>query len=169
MYQFSFKKPGFECRRTSPIMSATPCSSCKTQPTLPDDQVRTQSHDWHAKLTKALARGGKGTTSVLVVSLVDVHIFELARQGTSQGYTSFAHTFVLGIGPEGVVVWQSWGEHGYGLDEYISRGDARIRSWQEAGDFVDVFGNFAAYEVSISASCFAKEVMLTPIAGQVGR
>lgn len=100
------------------------------------------------KQAKALARGEEGTSSLLVVSLIDVHIFELARQGKSQDYTSFAHTFVLGIGPEGVIIWQGWGEHGYGLDEYINKGQARVRSWQEAGDFVDVFENFTAYKVS---------------------
>lgn len=61
---------------------------------------------------KQLARGEKCTSSVIEVSLTDVHIFELARQGRSKGYRSFAHTFVLGIGPEGVIIWQGWGEHG---------------------------------------------------------
>jgi len=96
---------------------------------------------------KALARGDKGSSSVIVVSLIDVHMFELAGQGRSKGYTSFAHTFVLGVGPEGVVVWQGWGEHGYGLDKWIMDGGSRVRTWQEAGDFVDVFENFASYKV----------------------
>jgi hypothetical protein len=97
---------------------------------------------------KALAHSEHGTSSVLVVSLIDVHIFELARQGRSQGYTSFAHTFVFGIGPEGVIVWQGWGEHGYGLDKWINDGNARVRSWQEADDFVNIFEKFVAYKVS---------------------
>jgi hypothetical protein len=97
---------------------------------------------------KALARGEHGASSVLVVSLIDVEIFELARRGTSRGFTSFAHTFVLGIGPEGVIIWQGWGEHGYGLNQWIKNGDARVRTWQEAGDFVDVFEKFVAYKVS---------------------
>jgi hypothetical protein len=97
---------------------------------------------------KALARGEKGLSTVLVVSLIDVHIFDLARQGRSEDYTSFAHTFVLGIGPEGVIIWQGWGEHGYGVDQWIKNGDARVRTWQEAGDFVDVFEKFVAYKVS---------------------
>jgi hypothetical protein len=97
---------------------------------------------------KALARGEKGISSVLVVSLLDVHIYELARQGRARGYTSFTHTFVLGIGPEGVIIWQGWDEHGYGLDQWIRNGDARIRSWKEADDFVDAFEKFVAYKVS---------------------
>jgi hypothetical protein len=97
---------------------------------------------------KALACSEKRISSVIVVSLTDVHIFELVEQGRSEGYTSFAHSFVLGIGPEGVVVWQSWGEHGYGLDQWINNGRARVQTWQEAGDLVGVFEKFAAYKVS---------------------
>jgi hypothetical protein len=97
---------------------------------------------------KALARGEKGISSALVVSLIDVHIFELVKQERSEDYTSFAHTFVLGIGPEGVIIWQGWGEHGYGLDQWIKNGDARVRSWKEADDFVDVFEKFVSYKVS---------------------
>ena len=85
-----------------------------------------------------------------MVSLVDVHSFELAKPNKPTGYTPFAHTFVLGIGPEGVIVWQGWGEHGYGLDEWISKGDARVRTWQEAGDLVENVERFAAYKVGAS-------------------
>jgi hypothetical protein len=77
---------------------------------------------------KFFARSEEGISSLIVVSLIDVHIFELAKQGRSQDHTSFAHTFVNGIGPEGVIVWQGWGEHGYGLDHYINVGGSRIRS-----------------------------------------
>lgn len=49
---------------------------------------------------------GKKTT-VLRVSLVDVHIFELVEKGKSESWSLFAHTFALGIGPKVVVVWQS--------------------------------------------------------------
>lgn len=97
---------------------------------------------------KCVLGGEEGILSVLVVSLLDVHIFELARKGMSEKFTSYAHTFVLGVGPEGVVIWQGWGEHGYPLDRYIRDGGARVRSWQETGDFVDRFEIFAAFEVS---------------------
>jgi hypothetical protein len=114
---------------------------------------------------KALARGEEGVSSVLVVSLADVHSFELERQRKEREkrerqkkkgrkkekektYTSFAHTFVLGIGPEGVILWQAWGEHGYGLDQWIKDGETRVRTWQEVGDLVSDFESFVAYEVS---------------------
>jgi hypothetical protein len=93
---------------------------------------------------------------VLAISLIDVHIFELARQQRSEQYQSFAHTFVLGVGSEGVVIWQAWGDHGYGFDEYIKRGDARIPSWQEAGDFMNAFESFAEYKVTIQRICLLR-------------
>lgn len=118
---------------------------------------------------KLLARGEGGISSLIVVSLTDVHIFEMAKQGRSQDYTSFAHTFVVGIGPEGVNIWQGWGEHGYGLDQNISVGGSRIRNWQEAGDFVDRFEKFVAYKVCRLCMFHNwKMVMLSLVPGQMG-
>jgi len=118
---------------------------------------------------KLLARSELGILSLIVVSLTDVHIFELAKQRRSQGYTSFAHTFVIGIGPEGIFFWQGWGEHGYGLDEYIEIGGSQIRDWQEAGDFVDRFEKFVACKVSPFASFISLEtMMLSLVLGQMG-
>jgi len=92
------------------------------------------------------AKGGKCT--VISVQLSDVYIQELAKQGRSGDYTSFAHSFVMGIGEQGVVVWQAWGEFGYGIDEYLERGGARIRSWEEADRFVASFEKFLPGKVS---------------------
>lgn len=117
---------------------------------------------------KELARGEKGIISVTIVSRIDVHIFELAEQGKSGGYTSFAHTFVLGMGPEGVTVWQGWGEHGYGLDQWISGDGARVRTWQEAGDLVSVFETFVAYKVRWVSTIFVREdLILILLPGQM--
>ncbi|KFZ11258.1 hypothetical protein V502_07649 [Pseudogymnoascus sp. VKM F-4520 (FW-2644)] len=91
-----------------------------------------------AKAKKA-ALSGKMATTVIGVSLTDVHIFELNVRGKAKPYTSFAHSFVVGIGPEGVVIWQSWGEYGYRLDEYLNRDGARLRNWDEAEEFVRDF------------------------------
>ena len=97
---------------------------------------------------KALALGEKGLSTVIMVSLADVCHFRLAALDESGNHTSFAHAFVLGIGPEGVVIWQSWAEHGYSLDQWIDGGGTRIGTWKQAGDFVDYFEKFAAYKVS---------------------
>ncbi|KAK4695702.1 hypothetical protein P7C71_g2095, partial [Lecanoromycetidae sp. Uapishka_2] len=61
-------------------------------------------------------------------------------------YTSFAHTFVLGISREGWRIFQSWGEHGYTLHEYISRGGTRLRDWDEAKEFIKNFVTLAVSE-----------------------
>ncbi|ROW09576.1 hypothetical protein VMCG_02516 [Cytospora schulzeri] len=81
----------------------------------------------------------EGKTTVMGVKLVDKHIFDLVARGLSEGCFSFAHTFTMGVGPEGVVIWQSFGKHGYRLDEYIRDGHACVRSWDEAKQFVDDF------------------------------
>lgn len=78
-------------------------------------------------------------------------MLELKEQGRPRSYTSFKHTFVLGVAPEGVIVWQAWGDVddcGYAIGHWVSSGGSRIRNWQEAGDFVDTFEKFASYEVS---------------------
>lgn len=109
------------------------------------------------KAAKERARGQERVTTVMMVSLFDVHILELAAVGNSEGYTSFAHTFVVGVGPEGVVVWQGlgydWGELGYGLDEYVARDGAKVRSWQEAGDFADRFDKLTQHKVCLRRRC----------------
>lgn len=115
-----------------------------------DDIVNTPSASLQTafRTAKALARGDGGISTVITVSLADVCYFRLAALKRPKDYTSFAHAFVLGIGPEGVVIWQSWGEHGYHLDKWINDDGARVRTRQEAGDFVDVFETFATYKVS---------------------
>jgi hypothetical protein len=95
---------------------------------------------------RAATKDGKMT--VLAVSLVDVHIFELAHQGKSAPYFSFAHVFTMGIGPEGVIIWQAWGKHGYRLDEYLHDGHGRVRDWTEVEQFVRDFDKLAAQKVS---------------------
>jgi hypothetical protein len=90
---------------------------------------------------------GKRMT-VMAVNLTDMHIFELAEQGKAQLYFSFAHVFVLAVGPEGTVFWQSWRKFGHRLDEYLNRGGGRLRDWQEADQFVDDFTKLVSGKVS---------------------
>lgn len=95
---------------------------------------------------RAALEGGK--TTVMGVKLTDRHIFDLAAQGVSDRYFTFAHSFAVGVGPEGFVVWQAWGKHGYRLDEYVRDGHARVRSWDEGRRFVDDFEKLAQCKVS---------------------
>lgn len=97
---------------------------------------------------KKLALGREGFTTVMAVTLTDVHIFELAEQGKAHPYFSFAHVFVIAVGPEGTVIWQSWGQFGYGLDEYLARGDGRLRTWKESDQFVSDFTKLVSDKVS---------------------
>jgi hypothetical protein len=96
----------------------------------------------------------QGRTTIIGVSLVDIHIFRLAQAKTADQWSSFAHSFVVGVGPEGVTIWQAWGEHGYRLDEYIDRGGARLRSWDEAEQFVKDFRRLAIAKVSLPVLSF---------------
>ncbi|KAK5706477.1 hypothetical protein LTR97_001466 [Elasticomyces elasticus] len=124
------------------------------------------------RAAKTLARKAPVMTLILV-SLVDVHIFELAAKRKADNFTSFAHSFAIGIGPEGVIVWQAWGEHGYSLDKFIENGGARLRDWQEAGSFIDWFDRLTQYKGKWDAKrnklyqqCF--EVDINSICGPEG-
>ncbi|KAI9642015.1 hypothetical protein NHQ30_009886 [Ciborinia camelliae] len=119
--------------------------SCGGLPTL--DEIRstpTSSFISEYSKGKLAAQGPLQRTTVMCVSLADVHIFELARVRKAERYSSFAHSFVAGIGPEGMVIWQAWGEHGYRLDEYLGRSGDRVRTWSEADAFVKDFESLVA-------------------------
>ncbi|KAF2810255.1 uncharacterized protein BDZ99DRAFT_520334 [Mytilinidion resinicola] len=73
----------------------------------------------YVKAKEAVLKEGK--TTIVAVSLTDVHIFELAARGKSESWFSFAHTFVAGFGPEGFV------------------DGTRVRSWDEAESFTRDF------------------------------
>lgn len=89
---------------------------------------------------KAAVDGKVGKCTVLGISLVDVEMIERGERGDKpMGYTSFAHAFVLALGRQGWRIFQSWGEHGYTLDEYLERGGATLRDWKEAKAFLKAF------------------------------
>ncbi|KAK3632884.1 hypothetical protein LTR56_016063 [Elasticomyces elasticus] len=142
-------------------------------PTL-DEMRTTPSASFPSAFRKAKALARKeNVATVILVSFVDVHIFELAAKHKADKFTSLAHSFAIGIGPEGVVLWQAWGEHGYSLDQYIKRDGARLRTWQEAGDLVDRFDQLAQHKGKWDAKrnklyqqCF--EVDINSICGPEG-
>lgn len=104
----------------------------------------------HAFQQAKAAAVGEAKTTVMAVSLTDVHIFKLAERGGAEQHFSFAHVFTVGVGPEGVMIWQAWGKHGYRLDEYLRDGHARLRDWDEADQFVHDFEKLASGKVSLS-------------------
>ena len=106
-----------------------------------------------AQAKKAAIDGKVGKCTVLAVSLVDVEMIERGeKKSKPMGYSSFAHTFVLGIGREAWRVFQSWGEHGYSLDAYLERDGARLREWKEAKAFLKAFLVLATAEVRCELS-----------------
>lgn len=98
---------------------------------------------------KVAAIDGKvGKVTVLGVVLVDVEMVERGeKRSQDMRYTSFAHSFVMAIGREGVRVYQAWGQHGYRLDKYLMRGGSRLRSWKEAKTFLKRFQKLSCSQV----------------------
>ncbi|KAI0129542.1 hypothetical protein BJ170DRAFT_731149 [Xylariales sp. AK1849] len=80
-----------------------------------------------------------GQTTVMVVSLHDVHYLHLAARDELGDCFTFSHIFTVGVGPEGMIIWQAWGPNGYGLDKYIRDKHTRLRSWDESEQFIDDF------------------------------
>lgn len=90
------------------------------------------------KTAKVKALGGQKITTVIVVSLVDVYMLEMQEMGLGGHCTSFGHDFVLGVGPEGVVLWQ--GSVSCSFHTYLAQGGASVKNWAQAEDFVKDFG-----------------------------
>ncbi|CAD6592062.1 MAG: hypothetical protein ASARMPRED_005962 [Alectoria sarmentosa] len=127
-----------------------------------------------AQAKKAAVDGKVGKCTVLAVNLVDVEMIERGEsRNKPMGYSSFAHTFVLAVGREGWRIFQSWGEHGYTLDEYLERDGARLRDWKEAKVFLKAFLVLATADGSWSQkindayeACF--EANIINICGKTG-
>jgi len=90
------------------------------------------------RIAKVKALGNEKVTTVIVVSLVDLYMLEMEEMGLEDQCTSFGHAFVLGIGPEGVVLWQ--GNASCSFDGYLTQGGAVVKSWLLADEFVKDFG-----------------------------
>ncbi|ROW16778.1 hypothetical protein VPNG_01686 [Cytospora leucostoma] len=87
-------------------------------PTL--ESIKSSNPDSLSKTFQEAKRAAieEGTTTVMGVKLLDKHIFELVKRGTSEEFFSFAHTFTMG---------------------YINDEHAGLRSWDQAKEFVDGF------------------------------
>lgn len=57
---------------------------------------------------------------------------------------SFDHAFVLGVGPEGVIMFQTWYPYGPKLCDIVDSGALEVRSWEDGDQFVDNFDKFIA-------------------------
>jgi len=85
---------------------------------------------------------------VLIIELVDVCSLQLGAIAGQKVYSSFGTSFVLGAGPEGVVLWHSSALAGRGLGEHVARGGDRVQSWVEAEAWVVDFEKLRMRKVS---------------------
>ncbi|KAL8668492.1 MAG: hypothetical protein Q9168_006876 [Polycauliona sp. 1 TL-2023] len=120
-----------------------------------------------AKAKKTAIDGKVGKVTVLGVSLVDVEMVERGEgRCMDMKYTSFAHTFVLGVARSGWRVYQAWGKHGYRLDEWLGRDGSQMRDWDAAKKFLKTFSRLATAKGSWSKQinddyneCFHVDIM----------
>jgi hypothetical protein len=115
-------------------------------------QIHTQRS---ASLPLAFARAKEAAlrqnqSTALAVNIIDVEMTERG-EGIKYGslnYMSFAHAFVIFVGPEGARVLQAWGEHGYSLGQNLESPASRLRDWSEAQVFVDQYDRLANMQAS---------------------
>jgi hypothetical protein len=94
---------------------------------------------------KVVLKGGNDAITIIGVELLDCdweyYPQRYPREG--DGLISFAHSFIMAVGVEGVRIFQSFRADmdmpGYTLPEYIERGSARLRNWEEIAAFVANF------------------------------
>ncbi|PIG81449.1 hypothetical protein AARAC_009773 [Aspergillus arachidicola] len=101
-----------------------------------------------AQAKKVAIDGKVGKVTVLGVNLVDVEMLERGeKKSRDMNYSSFAHySLVIAIAREGFHIYQSWGEHGYHLDQYLMRRGSRLRSWEDAKTFLKTFQELCRFE-----------------------
>ncbi|KAF2769489.1 hypothetical protein EJ03DRAFT_92577 [Teratosphaeria nubilosa] len=93
------------------------------------------------RAAKVAAKQGK--TTVMAITIADVRHRELLENRLPTPFASADHSAVMGIGPEGVIIWQA---NGYTLQQYIAAGGGRLRSYDEADQFVDKLFKLSQYK-----------------------
>ena len=121
---------------------------------VPHDMKGTES----ASLRDAFEAGKKGATEKRQTTVLCVELVDLASAAMSEmrlkaawNHTSFGQTFVMVIGPEGVMTLRAGGPlEGYTLPEYGKSKRDRIQLGKEGNRFVADFEKFAVREVRSS-------------------
>lgn len=104
-------------------------------------------------------------TTLLKVDLIDVNqqalldpkfkkVFNDVFSIDANSRLSFGHCFILGVDPEGWVLYQSWMWLGPDLAEHLNSGAMERRSWDEGEEFVTAFDNFAENNV-VGGTCYS--------------
>lgn len=111
------------------------------------------------KARNAIHSDGQDAITVLGVQLLDIaHLtlepWEAQDYSYNGKYITFTHAFSIAIGKEAIRVFQSfhpdYDMKAYSFPQYIARGGARLRSWEEAEEF---FKNFEIIE-TLSVRCY---------------
>lgn len=108
-----------------------------------DDVINTPSVDLEKELISAKMAaddGNVGKVTVLGVHLVDLERLKgEAYDEDEDRYTSFDHSFALGIGREGVRLYQAGAPQELNFFDWMREGKARVRSWKEMSTFINSF------------------------------
>lgn len=102
----------------------------------------------------AKLNAGLGITTIIGVKLIDIPWLALTQRsmGEEIKHSTFEHGFVMGVGPEGLVLWQVWGRAGhdesvedfssYSLDEWFNVGGDEVTDFEEGDLFLSILERF---------------------------
>jgi len=96
------------------------------------------------KTAKQHALSAEKTTTVIVTELVDLCSLEMIEISRMKNYTSFTTSFGIGVGREGVIIWQTGND---GFDQYLQGGSDRVQKWAEADEFITDFDKLVKRKV----------------------
>lgn len=139
---------------TAPDHALTACTSWNSRalgglPTA-DRVTKIPSADLPSEYIRLYAKAvGVGETAILAVNLVDVEMI-LRGEGVKRGgigFSTFSHSFVLVIAPEGVRIIQAYGEWGYSLGENLKSRASRLLTFKEAEDYVHEYDRLCEMKV----------------------
>ena len=90
-------------------------------------------------------------TTVLGIGLFDLHWLKLKAINEHAKYSPFTHTFTMGIGPEGFILWQAGGEGCSELptlDEHLAADGDCVHNWTTGDVFIENFEKLVINPVS---------------------
>lgn len=134
-----------------PELKPNPFKDIRVAELTPSQSLRTAF-----EYAKIAAFSPQKLTTVLMVSLVDTEHWrlpyypdmELQRvKCEAREYMALTHFFALGFEPEGMTMWQSWKHMGPRITDHVALGGAKVRSWEEAGEFVATFEDLVKRDV----------------------
>lgn len=130
-----------------------------------DDVVSSPSANIRVELRQAREKAQTtGETSVLCIGLLDDS--DQARR-YNVNYISYAHWFVVVVATEGIRIYQSWYEQ-YTLQDWLNRGHARLRSWEEVDHLLELLGVLENSQVSSARTCCTDALEMVSLTFSIG-